>query len=224
MTAIYGFSDAKRFAVVCADNHSASDPVDKVVRVGSSLAVGVIGQPIAVDLLRDLHLSLKGGATLGSVEDFMGEFADRIRAAQNWYVPAFEEESRRRANEAWDRLMRMSPIRLGVLDLRDLSLHEMHFGWPLPPGRLRATPQFKSLAAGSIWRFGITAPREPSPDVSQLETNPAAVFERLLAEDSGEGVGTLGTLVTLDSGRLALRSATGSVEEETLVPASEVER
>ncbi len=224
MTAIYGFSDAKRFAVVCADNHSPSDPKDKVVRVGSSLVVGVIGQPVAVDLLREMHRSLKSSATLETVDDFIREFADRIRAAQEWYLPAFEEESRRRSSASWDRLMRTSPIRLGVLDVRDLSLHEIHFGWPLPPGRLRATPQFRRLAAGSIWRFGITAPREPSPDVAQLEADPAALFERLLIEDSGEGVGTIGTLVTLYSGRFTLRSASGSFEEETLVAPSEVDR
>lgn len=220
MTAIYGFTDTERFAVVCADNQSPSNPIDKIVRVGTSHFVGVIGQPVAVTLLESLDESLKSGRNLGSIQDFVDEFAERIRDFRETFLADFERERRTREKlpgfEAWDRLIRESPIRLGVLDLRDLSLHELHFGWPLPPGRLRATPWLKSLSAGPIWRFGITAPREASPDTAQLHSAPATLFERLLVEDRAEGVGTLGSLVTYRSGRLAIRSASGEVKEEDL--------
>lgn len=219
MTAIYGFTDAADFAVVCADNDTGDNPVDKIARVGPHLIVGVIGQPIAIDLLGEMHRSLE---PYWSVPDFTAEFAKRLRSAREWFVPMFDEERRKRETmegfEAWDRLVRKNPVRLALLDLRDLTLHDLHFGWPLPPGRLRASPIVRTLSPGVLWRFGDSAPRVSAPDVSELEREPETVFSKLLEADAGPGIGTVGTLISVRSQLLVFKSVTGEIREETLSP------
>ncbi len=216
MTAIYGFTDATSFAVVCADNHNPTNPVDKIMRLSPSLIVGTIGQPVAVTLLRQMRSSKADW----KVPEFTAEFARVLRSAVEWFVPAFEEERRKRTTmegfDEWDRLMRETPVLLPLLDLRDLTLHEIDFGCPLPPGSLRATPVVKARPPGVLWRFARSAPRVPLPDVAELQLDPSAVFSRLLDADSGPGTGTVGTLVTVSSERLVFRSATGRILEETL--------
>ncbi len=217
MTAIYGFTDAANFAVVCADNHTPTNPVDKVAWVTPSLVVGVIGQPFAMDLLREVQRSSKVD---WKVPDFATEFAKRVQSAVEWFVPAFEEERRKRETmegfPEWDHLIRQTPVLLALLDLRDLTLHEIDFGRPLPPGRLRASPIAKTRSPGTLWRFARTAPRIPWPDVSELQRDPAGVFSKLLDADAGPGTGTVGTLVTVSSRRLVFKSVTGESFEETL--------
>lgn len=229
MTAIYGFTDWSAFAVLCADNHTPTDPVDKIMRVSPSLVVGIIGQPFAVTVLRKMRSSKADW----KLPDFTAEFAQELRSGTvKWLVPAFEEELRKRTAlegaaggvAEWDALMRKNPVILTVLDLRDLTLNEIDFGWPLPPDRLCASPMAEARLPGQLWRFGRTAPRVPSPDVEELERDPSAVFSKLLEEDAGPGTGTVGSLVTVtvsfrrNSKRLVFKSATGEIVEETLNP------